>query len=75
MIAGAQHDDLLCDFHGAIRKAIEQGTTLEEFRHDFDGIVGKHGWSYNGGRGWRTRVIYDTNLRTSYLAVLPSRRA
>jgi hypothetical protein len=68
MIAGAQRDDLLCDFHGALRKAIEQGTTLEEFRRDFDGIVGRHGWSYKGGRGWRTRVIYDTNLRASYMA-------
>lgn len=68
MIAGAQRDDMLCDFRTAIGKAIEQGTTLEEFRKDFDGIVGRYGWSYNGGRGWRTRVIYDTNLRTSYMA-------
>lgn len=68
MIAGAQRDDMLCDFQGALRKAIEQGTTLEAFRADFDQIVGRYGWSYNGGRGWRTRVIYDTNLRTSYMA-------
>ncbi|MDR2551443.1 MAG: hypothetical protein LBD10_14730 [Desulfobulbus sp.] len=68
MIAGAMRDDLLCDFRTAIDKAISQGTTLEEFRADFDGIVGRYGWSYNGGRGWRTRVIYDTNLRTSYAA-------
>lgn len=68
MIAGAQRDDMLCDFQGALRKAIEQGTTLEAFRADFDQIVSRYGWSYNGGRGWRTRVIYDTNLRTSYMA-------
>lgn len=68
MVAGAQRDDLLCDFHAAIDKGIAQGTTLEEFRADFDTIVAKHGWSYNGSRGWRTRVIYDTNLRTSYMA-------
>lgn len=68
MIAGAKRDDLLTDFHTALRKGIEQGTTLETFRKDFDGIVGKYGWSYNGGRGWRTRVIYDTNLRTSHMA-------
>ena len=68
MIAGAQRDDMLCDFQGALRKAIEQGTTLEVFRKDFDQIVSRYGWSYNGGRGWRTRVIYDTNLRTSYMA-------
>ncbi|MDG4475429.1 PBECR2 nuclease fold domain-containing protein [Thiovibrio frasassiensis] len=68
MIAGAQRDDMLCDFQTALRKGIEQGTTLEAFRQDFDQIVGRYGWSYNGGRGWRTRVIYDTNLRTSYMA-------
>ena len=68
MIAGAQRDDMLCDFQIAIRKAIEQGTTLKEFRNDFNTIVKQYGWSYNGGQGWRTRVIYDTNLRTSYMA-------
>ena len=25
------------------------------------------GWA-NGGRNWRTRVIFETNLRTSYAA-------
>ena len=38
------------------------------FRKDFDKIVNRHGWSYKGGRGWRTRVIYETNLRTAYQA-------
>lgn len=42
--------------------------TLEDFRQDFVTIVERHGWSYSGGRNWRTRVIFDTNLRTSYAA-------
>lgn len=66
MIAGAYKADLLADFREAVEKAIEPGTTLEEFRKDFDHIVKKHGWSYNGGRNWRTEVIYSTNIRTSY---------
>lgn len=68
VVAGATKDDLLLDFKAAIDKAIADGTTLETFRQDFDQIVAKHGWSYNGGRGWRSRVIYETNLRTSYQA-------
>jgi hypothetical protein len=68
VVAGAMRDDMLADFRAAVDKAISQGTTLEEFRRDFDSIVEKYGWEYNGGRNWRSKVIYDTNLRTSYMA-------
>lgn len=68
MVAGAAKADLLADFNQAIDRAIAEGTTIEQFRKDFDRIVEQYGWSYNGGRGWRTRVIYETNLRTSYQA-------
>jgi hypothetical protein len=68
MVAGANRIDLLVDLRAAVDKAIAEGTGLEVFRHDFDQIVAKYGWAYNGGRNWRTRVIYETNLRTSYAA-------
>lgn len=68
MVAGANRIDLLADLRGAIRKAIDDGATLEQFRRDFDKIVARHGWDYTGGRNWRTRVIYETNLRQSYNA-------
>jgi len=68
VVAGATSDALLQDFHRALLKALEQGTTLAEFRKDFDHIVATHGWSYKGGRGWRTAVIYNTNLRMAYAA-------
>jgi len=68
MVAGAYKADLLADFRSAVEKAIADGTTLEEFRNDFDGIVAKHGWSYNGSRDWRSEIIYSTNVRQAYNA-------
>jgi len=68
MVAGANQVDLLADFREAIDKTIAEGRTLEQFRADFDAIVARYGWDYNGGRNWRSRVIYETNLRQSYNA-------
>jgi len=68
VVAGANRDDLVQDFRAAVQKVIDDGGTLEAFRKDFDRVVAKHGWSYNGGRNWRSRVIYETNLRSSYMA-------
>lgn len=67
-VAGAAQDDLLEDLRSAVDKAISTGTTLAEFRKDFDTIIEKSGWSYNGSRAWRTAVIYDTNLSVAYSA-------
>ncbi|MCC7082171.1 MAG: hypothetical protein IT530_15980, partial [Burkholderiales bacterium] len=68
MIAGAAKDELLADFRGAVDAAIADGESLAQFRRRFDGIVAKHGWDYNGGRNWRSEVIYATNVRTAYAA-------
>nr|MBS9780625.1 hypothetical protein [Moraxellaceae bacterium] len=66
VVAGANRNEIIADFRKAVDKAINDGTTLAEFRKDFDEIVKKHGWDYNGGRNWRSRIIYDTNLYSSY---------
>lgn len=68
VIAGATDLAMLSDFQTALAEAMEKGRTLEQFRQDFDTIVAKYGWQYRGERGWRTRVIYETNMRTSYMA-------
>lgn len=68
MVAGAAGDDLLSDFRGAIRDAIEDGTTLADFRGQFDAIVSTHQWAHNGTPGWRSRIIYETNLSTAFSA-------
>lgn len=74
VVAGAMKADLLNDLFQAVDKAISTGTSLETFRKDFRQIVAKNGWhgwtgeGSTGGEAWRTRVIYETNLRSSYAA-------
>lgn len=74
IVAGAQGADLLADLRAAVDKAIEQGTGLTAFRKDFDALVARHGWTgwtgegSPGGVAWRTKVIYQTNMATSYAA-------
>ena len=73
MVAGAAKADLLNDLHDAINKAAE-GESMGKFRKRFDEIVKRNGWEgWTGsgskkGRDWRTKVIYQTNLTTSYSA-------
>lgn len=73
MVAGAAKADLLNDLHDAINKAAE-GESIGKFRQRFDEIVKRNGWEgWTGsgskkGRDWRTKVIYQTNLSTSYAA-------
>lgn len=74
IVAGAQGADLLEDLRGAVDEAIAQGTGLDAFRKNFNRIVAEHGWTgwtgegTKGGEAWRTRVIYQTNMATSYAA-------
>jgi hypothetical protein len=74
MAAGVARLDVLDDLREAIQAAIDQGETFGDFRARFDDIVARHGWIGGAGdesdarRAWRQRVIYRTNLRTSYMA-------
>lgn len=51
-----------------LQRRLQQAHPLPETSKEFDQVVARTGWAYNGGRNWRTRVIYDTNLRQSYNA-------
>ncbi|CAB5715960.1 TPA: hypothetical protein L3577_006387 [Pseudomonas aeruginosa] len=66
--AGANRADLVADLHAIIVQATRDGMTLAEFRKDYDAVLDHYEWEPEGGRAWRARVIYETNLRTSYAA-------
>lgn len=68
VIAGLNRVDLLAELHQEIDNAIKNGTTLADFRKSFDEIVQRHGWTYKGQRGWRTSVIFDTNMHAARAA-------
>jgi SPP1 gp7 family putative phage head morphogenesis protein len=68
VVAGATKAALLSDFREALQVALDEGETLRDFRKRFDDIVKRHGWTHNGTPGWRSRVIYDTNLRMAHAA-------
>ena len=67
-VAGATSTSLVSDLHQAVTAAADNGTTITEFRKAFDQAVTKHGWSYKGTRGWRTRIILGSNMRSATMA-------
>lgn len=74
IVAGAAKADLIEDFHQAMNRAAADGRGLNGFQKDFKAIVAKHGWTGWTGEGtpageaWRARIIYQTNMLTSYWA-------
>lgn len=70
VVAGANHDAIVEDFFNAVQKAkwAKDGGGYEGFRANFDEIAAKHGWAHNGSPGWRSRIIYDTNITQAYNA-------
>ncbi len=68
VVAGANQIEIVEDFRQAIDRAMSEGTSFREFQQDFDDISAKHGWDYRGEREWRARTIYETNMRTAFMA-------
>lgn len=67
VVAGVTDMAMLEEFQSAV---IDSARTydIKAFGTEFDRLVEKYGWSYNGGRNWRIRTIFETNIRTSYMA-------
>lgn len=68
VVAGAANDALLEDLYNGIRQAKLEGGGYDDFKQRFPDIAAKHGWTYNGSPGWRSRIIYDTNITQAYNA-------
>lgn len=72
VVAGAMKADLLADLAAAVDKAITQNRSLDQFREEFLATAKAHNWKGWAGQGtakgeaWRARVIYRTNMATSY---------
>ncbi|MBX9935051.1 MAG: phage head morphogenesis protein [Burkholderiaceae bacterium] len=74
IVAGAAKADLLADLQGAVTRAAEMGMGVAQFQREFLAVVAKHGWTGWTGEGsaageaWRARIIYQTNMASSYAA-------
>lgn len=68
IVAGASHDALVEDFYNEIQRALAKGTGYPTFAKQFNEIVAKHNWAYNGTPGTRSKIIYETNISQSYNA-------
>lgn len=68
VVAGVTDTAMLEEFQSALISAAENGGRVEDFAKDFDRLVEKYGWEYKGERNWRIRTIFETNMRTSFMA-------
>jgi len=67
VVAGVTDQAMIEDFATAIIAATET-CDRRAFATTFDSLVEKYGWSCNGGREWRIATIFETSIRTSYMA-------
>ena len=68
-VAGVMRLDVLADIYEQIKKAIKKGTTLAQFKKDFQDIMKRRGWyDPKFKRPWRLETIFRTNVQTAYQA-------
>lgn len=67
MVAGLARADLLEDMRQLVARA-QAGQSLSAFKAEFGRLVDAAGWEPRGGKAWRAKVIYDTNVRQAFNA-------
>jgi hypothetical protein len=68
VVAGVKDTAMLEEFQVALISAAKGGVGIKGFANEFDRLVEKYGWDYKGERNWRIKTIYQTNMRTSFMA-------
>jgi len=68
MVAGCMRDDILLDIRAAVDDAIANGRSLQEFQKTLAQKEVFDRWEQKHDKGWRARVIYDTNISAAYSA-------
>ena len=63
--AGLSQARMASALHSAVTKAIEEGTTIEEFREDTAGMLEA---AWGGPRPWQVENIFRTNIQLAYRA-------
>tara|TARA_R110002020_G_scaffold10801_22_gene41088 strand:+ start:13331 stop:14002 length:672 start_codon:yes stop_codon:yes gene_type:complete len=64
----AQFEAVQHDLLAAVLDAVEDGTTAEQFRDDYERIVQRHGWSYHRHAGWHSQLIFRMQTQNAYMA-------
>jgi len=70
-IAKVMELDVLATVRGIIERAIEEGTSFEDFQKNAGPLLDKSGWSNYGGEApkkARLQTIFETNMRVSRAA-------
>jgi SPP1 gp7 family putative phage head morphogenesis protein len=63
-VSGIAKGDELSTVFSALQKALDDGTTFEEFKRQTGEIFERRGWS--GKSAWRVDNIFRTNIQTAY---------
>jgi SPP1 gp7 family putative phage head morphogenesis protein len=63
-VSGIAKGDELSTVYLALQKAVDQGTSFEQFQKECAGIFERRGWT--GKRAWRIDNIFRTNIQTAY---------